>query len=307
MWQFGLLERPDARNQRDPLTVTHKADAMFKDDLLQGKKVLITGGGTGLGAAMGRRFVELGAQLVICGRRVEVLADAVAQLHDEFHAQVATISCDISDPEAVESMMAAIWAAGPLDILVNNAAASFIARTETLSAHALGAVLGVTLHGALYCTLAAGRRWIGDGRSGVVLSILSTSTRTGRAFTVPSAIAKSGLLAMTRSLAVEWGPKGVRLVAIAPGPFPTAGASANLNPMQRQKTYGSNTMNPLGRNGEPVELANLAAYLVSDFAGYINGEMVAIDGGQHLRTSGADDLLGWSGEQWAQLRKTRER
>jgi NAD(P)-dependent dehydrogenase (short-subunit alcohol dehydrogenase family) len=276
---------------------------MFRDDLLKGKKVLITGGGTGLGAVMGRRFAELGAQLVICGRRADVLADTATRLREEFHAQVVTIPCDIRDPAAVEAMMASTWDAGPLDILVNNAAASFIARTETLSAHALDVVLSVTLHGALHCTLAAGRRWINAGDKGVVLSILSTSTRTGRAFTVPSSIAKAGLLAMTRSLAVEWGPKGIRLVAIAPGPFPTAGASDNLNPAPRQAASIPGAVNPLGRTGEPIELANLATYLVSDFASYINGEMVAIDGGQHLRTSGAEDLLAWTDEQWELVRK----
>lgn len=276
---------------------------MYKSDLLAHKKILITGGGTGLGAAMGRRYVELGAELVICGRRAEILDKAAATLRDEFHANIKTIPCDIRDPDAVDAMMETIWADGPLDILVNNAAATFIARTETLSTRAADAVLGVTLHGALYCTMAAGKRWINGNTKGVVLSILSTSTRTGRAFTVPSAIAKSGILAMTRSLAVEWGPKGIRLVAIAPGPFPTPGATANLHSAERQNSHGPAHMNPLGRVGEPAELANLAAYLVSDFASYINGEMVSIDGGQHLRTSGAEDLLHWTSEQWEKSRK----
>ncbi|WP_394781807.1 SDR family oxidoreductase [Undibacterium sp.] len=279
---------------------------MFSHDLLKGKRILVTGGGTGLGYAMSRRFVELGATLVICGRRPDVLEQAAIQLRSEFGSEfgsetsIATIACDIRDPDAVEAMMQRIGEDGPLDVLVNNAAASFIARTESLSARAADAILGVTLHGALYCTLAAGKRWIADHRVGTVLSILSTSTVTGRAFTVPSAMAKSALLAMTRSLAVEWGPKDIRLVAIAPGPFPTAASSANLNPAGRQS---GGHANPLGRNGDPVELANLAAYLVSDFASYINGEMIAIDGGQHLRTSGAEDLLRWSDEQWQQLLK----
>ena len=155
----------------------------------------------------------------------------------------------------------------------------------------------------MYCTLAAGRRWIEAKHGGVVLSILSTSTITGRAFTVPSAMAKSALLAMTRSLAVEWGPKGVRLVAIAPGPFPTAGASGQLRPEGRDE--GFTARNPLGRTGEHAELADLASFLVSDRAGYINGEMVVIDGGAHLRSSGAEDLLRWSEEQWAAQRAAR--
>ena len=163
-------------------------------------------------------------------------------------------------------------------------------------------MLAPTLHGALYVTLAAGRRWIEAGHKGVVLSILSTSTITGRAFTVPSAIAKSGLLAMTKSLAVEWGPQGVRLVAIAPGPFPTQGASGQLGAEARSSTSAASATNPLGRVGEHGELADLAAFLVSDAASYINGEMVTIDGGQHLRTSGAEDLLRWSAADWATLR-----
>ena len=155
----------------------------------------------------------------------------------------------------------------------------------------------------MYCTLAAGRRWIEAGQGGVVLSILSTSTITGRAFTVPSAMAKSAVLAMTKSLAVEWGPKGIRTVAIAPGPFPTAGASGQLRPQGRDEGWASR--NPLGRTGEHAELADLASFLVSDRAGYINGEMVVIDGGAHLRSSGAEDLLRWTDAQWAAQRAAR--
>ena len=207
------------------------------------------------------------------------------------------------DAAAVEAMVDAQWAVAPIDVLVNNAAATFIARTETLSARAADAILATTLHGALYCTLALGKRWIASQRPGVVLSILSTSTVTGRAFTVPSAMAKSGLLAMTRSLAVEWGPHGIRLVAIAPGPFPTDGSNRQLNPGERAGSAARAPLNPTGRVGQPPELANLAAYLVSPQAAYINGEMVAIDGGAHLRTSGAEDLLQWTPAQWEALRK----
>jgi NAD(P)-dependent dehydrogenase (short-subunit alcohol dehydrogenase family) len=199
--------------------------------------------------------------------------------------------------------MEAIWAEAPLDVLVNNAAATFIAQTEQLSFRAADAILAPTLHGAMYCTLAAGRHWISAGHKGVVLSILSTSTITGRAFTVPSAIAKSGLLAMTKSLAVEWGPKGVRLVAIAPGSFPTAGASGQLRPKGREESWASR--NPLGRTGEHRELADLASFLISDAAGYINGEMVVQDGGAHLRSSGAEDLLQWTEAQWETQRSQR--
>jgi NAD(P)-dependent dehydrogenase (short-subunit alcohol dehydrogenase family) len=199
--------------------------------------------------------------------------------------------------------METIWRDGPLDILVNNAAATFIAQTEHLSFRAADAILAPTLHGAMYCTLAAGKRWIEGGHKGVVLSILSTSTITGRPFTVPSAMAKSAILAMTKSLAVEWGPKGIRTVAIAPGAFPTAGASGQLRPEGRDD--GQVLKNPLGRVGQHSELADLASFLISDRAGYINGEMVVQDGGAHLRGSGAEDLLQWTEAQWEEQRAAR--
>ncbi|HEX2655295.1 MAG TPA: SDR family NAD(P)-dependent oxidoreductase, partial [Xanthobacteraceae bacterium] len=194
---------------------------MFEKSLLEGKRILVTGGGSGLGAAMGRRFVELGAKLIICGRRLELLEETAARIRGDLGREVAAIRCDIRDGAAVDAMLDEIWRGAPLDVLVNNAAATFIAQTERLSFRAADAILAPTLHGALYCTLGAGRRWIEARRGGIVLSILSTSTITGRAFTVPSAMAKSALLAMTKSLAVEWGPKGIRTVAIAPGAFPT--------------------------------------------------------------------------------------
>jgi NAD(P)-dependent dehydrogenase (short-subunit alcohol dehydrogenase family) len=200
-------------------------------------------------------------------------------------------------------MMDTIWRQAPLDVLVNNAAATFIAQTERLSFRAADAVLAPTLHGAMYCTLGAGKRWIDGGHKGVVLSILSTSTITGRPFTVPSAMAKSAILAMTKSLAVEWGPKGIRTVAIAPGAFPTAGASGQLRPEGRDE--GSASRNPLGRVGQHGELADLASFLISDSAGYINGEMVVQDGGSHLRGSGAEDLLQWTDAQWEKQRAAR--
>jgi len=276
---------------------------MFEKGLLAGKRVMVTGGGSGLGAAMGHRFVELGAELIICGRRREVLEATAARLRDELGGKVGVIACDIRDGAAVDAMMDEIWREAPLDVLVNNAAATFIAQTEHLSPRAADAILAPTLHGTMYCTLAAGRRWIDGKHAGVVLSILSTSTITGRAFTVPSAMAKSAVLAMTRSLAVEWGPKGVRLVAIAPGAFPTPGASGQLRPEGRDQSWAHR--NPLGRAGEHDELANLASFLISDQAGYINGEMVVQDGGAHLRSSGAEDLLQWTDAQWQKQRERR--
>jgi NAD(P)-dependent dehydrogenase (short-subunit alcohol dehydrogenase family) len=276
---------------------------MFEKTLLANKRILITGGGSGLGASMAHRFAELGAELIICGRRVELLEATAAQIRSDVGGKVGVAKCDVRDATAVETMMDTIWRDGPLDVLVNNAAATFIAQTEHLSARAADAILAPTLHGALYCTLEAGRRWIESAHKGVVLSILSTSTITGRAFTVPSAMAKSGILAMTKSLAVEWGPKGIRTVAIAPGPFPTAGASGQLRPEGRDT--GPAAQNPLGRVGEQHELANLASFLISDQAGYINGEMVVQDGGAHLRASGAEDLLQWTDAQWQAQRAAR--
>jgi NAD(P)-dependent dehydrogenase (short-subunit alcohol dehydrogenase family) len=267
---------------------------MFEKGLLAGKRILVTGGGSGLGAAMGRRFLELGAELIICGRRLELLETTAAQMRSEPGGKVAVIRCDIRDGAAVDAMMDQIWREAPIDVLVNNAAATFIAQTEHLSFRAADAILAPTLHGAMYCTLAAGKRWIEAKHKGVVLSILSTSTITGRAFTVPSSMAKSAVLAMTKSLAVEWGPKGVRTVAIAPGAFPTPG-----------RDEGWAHRNPLGRAGEHGELANLASFLISDQAGYINGEMVVQDGGSHLRSSGAEDLLQWSDAQWVKQREGR--
>lgn len=279
---------------------------IFAPDLLEGRRILITGGGTGLGLGMARRFLQLGARVAICGRREDVLVSACRNLREELgSAAIEHWVCDIRDPEAVEAMVGSLCADVPIDILVNNAAANFIAQTHRLSARAADAILATSLHGAMYCTLAAGRRWIESERPGVVLSILSTSPLTGRAFTAPSAMAKAGLLAMTRSLAVEWGPRGVRLCAIGPGSFPTEGASRQLNPALRAQNSGA-PANPLGRHGDHQELANLAAYLVSEAAAYINGEMVVIDGGGHLRTSGAEDLLSWSDARWEEHRGGRK-
>ncbi|WP_426438470.1 SDR family oxidoreductase [Bradyrhizobium genosp. P] len=276
---------------------------MFEKGLLANKRILITGGGSGLGAAMGRRFAELGAELIVCGRRLELLEETASRICSEFGGKVSTARCDIRDGAAVEAMMDQIWREAPIDVLVNNAAATFIAQSEHLSFRAADAILAPTLHGTLYCTLGAGRRWIEGKHKGVVLSILSTSTITGRAFTVPSSMAKTAVLAMTKSLAVEWGPKGIRTVAIAPGAFPTEGATGQLRPEGRGESWAHR--NPLGRPGEHSELANLASFLISDQAGYINGEMVVQDGGSHLRSSGAEDLLQWTDEQWEKQRAAR--
>src|SRR6185369_1188241 len=279
---------------------------MFQTDLLKGKRILITGGGTGLGFSMGRRFLELGASLVICGRRAEVLTAAAAKLGGDTGGKVETQICDVRDAEAVEKMVETIWAEGPLDCLVNNAAGNFIARSEELSPRAIDAVLGIVLHGSAYCTTACGRRWLKAGHKASVLSIITTYAWTGSAYVLPSAMAKAGVLAMTRSLAVEWGGEGVRLNAIAPGPFPTPGAWERLVP-RPELAQVFESKNPLKRVGEHIELANLASFLLSDFAGYINGEVVTIDGGEWLQGAGQFNFLErLTEEDWQSLKPKKK-
>ncbi len=279
---------------------------MFRDDLLQGKRVLITGGGTGLGKSMGRRMLELGARLVICGRREGVLAETAAEFDADFPGRTAHHVCDIRDPAAVEAMAEAIWADGPLDVLVNNAAGNFIARTETLSPRAVDAVLGIVLHGTAYVTLACGKRWIAEARPAAVLSIVATYAWTGSAYVVPAAMGKAGVLALTRSLAVEWGPKGIRLNAIAPGPFPTEGAWQRLVPDKATEAAWKRRI-PVGRFGEHGELANLAVYLVADESAYINGEVVTIDGGEWLKgASQFSNMEALSDKEWEAMRGRKE-
>ncbi len=275
---------------------------MFKPDLLAGRRILVTGGGTGLGRSMGRRFLELGASLAICGRREQVLAETAAAFERDFPGRTRFLPCDIRDADAVERMVARFWEEGPLDGLVNNAAGNFIARSETLSARAVDAVMGIVVHGAAYATLACGRRWIAASMPATVLSIVTTYAWTGSAYVLPSAMAKAGVLAMTRSLAVEWGPKRIRLNAIAPGPFPTPGAWERLVPRPdlARELEGRNA---LGRVGEHGELANLAAFLMAPESGYITGDCVTIDGGEWLKGAGQFSWLErLSGEEWDALR-----
>jgi NAD(P)-dependent dehydrogenase (short-subunit alcohol dehydrogenase family) len=233
-----------------------------------------------------------------------VVHETAARIAAAHTVKVEPMRCDIRDPEQVDAMFDAIWQTGTLDALVNNAGAIFVSQTEHLSHRAVDAVLATTLHGSIYCTLAAGKRWIANGRPGSVLSILSTAAITGRAFTMPTVISKTGVLAMTRSLAVEWASKRIRLVAIAPGTIPTSGFMAKVA-AGRDREDQAPSDNTLDRPGRPDELADLATYLLSPAADYITGEMVVLDGGRHLRNSGVEDLLARSEVEWENHRARR--
>jgi NAD(P)-dependent dehydrogenase (short-subunit alcohol dehydrogenase family) len=262
---------------------------MFQTNLLHDKRILITGGGTGLGKGMAHRFLELGAEVYICGRRRDVLDVTAKEL--AAHGHIHALPCDVRNLDAVETMIDAIWKDGPLDILVNNAAGNFIARTEELSPRAFESVIGIVLMGTLHATMACGRRWLKAGHPGTVLSISATYAPVGSAYVVPSAISKAGVEALTRSLAVEWGNRGIRMNAIAPGPIPTQGAFSRVLPRPELEALALER-NPLHRFGTVEELANLAAFLVSDGSSYINGEVIRMDGGEFLQGAGEFSNLG---------------
>lgn len=264
---------------------------MFQPNLLHDKRILITGGGTGLGKGMARRFLELGATVYICGRRKDVLAETVAELDRITKAKIHAHPCDVRNPAAVEEMIETIWKHGALDVVVNNAAGNFLARTEELSSGAFDAIIGIVLMGTINVTMACGRRWLKAQHLGVVLNIVASYASSGSAYVVPSAISKSGVVALTRSLAVEWGNRGIRMNAIAPGPIPTEGAFSRLLPRPELERF-ARERNPMNRFGRVEELADLAAFLVSDGSAYINGEVVTMDGGEWLQGAGEFTALG---------------
>ena len=266
---------------------------MLRDDALKGKVIVITGGGSGLGKAMTKYFMELGAEVAITSRDLEKLKTTATELETETGGKCLPIQCDVRHYDQVENMLAEVLKTyGKADVLLNNAAGNFISPTERLSANAFDTVIDIVLKGSKNCTLAFGKHWIDTKQeTATILNIVTTYAFTGSAYVVPSATAKAGVLAMTRSLAVEWAKYGIRTNAIAPGPFPTKGAWDRLLPGDLKEKFDLAKKVPLKRVGDHQELANLAAYLVSDFSAYINGEVVVIDGGEWLQGAGQFNLL----------------
>ncbi|WP_297333240.1 SDR family oxidoreductase [Flavobacterium sp.] len=266
---------------------------MLREDALKDKVIVITGGGSGLGKSMTKYFMELGAKTAITSRDLEKLKATAKELEAEIGGQCLAVQCDVRHYEEVEKMLQAVLSHyGKADVLLNNAAGNFISPTERLSANAFDTIIDIVLKGSKNCTLAFGKHWIDTQQeSSAILNIVTTYAWTGSAYVVPSATAKAGVLAMTRSLAVEWAKYGIRSNAIAPGPFPTKGAWDRLLPGDLKEKFDLAKKVPLKRVGDHQELANLAAYLVSDFSAYINGEVITIDGGEWLKGAGQFNLL----------------
>lgn len=280
-------------------------EPMLRGNALRGKVILITGGGTGLGKSMATYFLQLGAKVVIASRKMDILEATAKELASQTGSEILPIACDVRKYLEVEQMLATITEKfGRPDVLVNNAAGNFISPTERLSAKAFDVVTDIVLKGTYNCTLALGKDWIENKIPGTVLNIVTTYAWTGSGYVVPSACAKAGVLALTRSLASEWGKYGIRMNAIAPGPFPTEGAWSRLFPADVAEKLDPVKRIPVGRFGHHQELANLAAYLVSDFAAFVNGEVVTIDGGEWLHGAGEFNVMDMiKPEQWDYLEK----
>lgn len=275
---------------------------MFRDGLFAGSRVLVTGGGTGLGKMMAERLLALGAAVEIWGRRGEVVEATAAEMRARYPGMAHARAVDIKDPEAVEAAVAAMWADGrPATHLINNAAGNFISRTEDLSHRAFHAIADIVFHGTFQVTQAVGKRWIKDGTGGAVVSIIVTWVRTGAPFVVPSAMSKAGIDAMTKSLAVEWGRHGIRLNAIAPGTIPTEGMFARLRPGENNPEQRIAATNPMRRVGSAQDIGDLAAFLLTPI--WINGETIALDGGSWLNAGGGfQDYLAWGDAEWEEAR-----
>lgn len=282
-------------------------EGMLKEGALKGKNILITGGGTGLGRSMGEYFLELGANLIITSRKLDVLQATAEEMMKEKGGKVLPVACDVREIDQVEKMWEdATKEFGQIHVVLNNAAGNFISPTERLSTNAFNTVLDIVLKGTSQVTLTAGKDWIAKKQNGTFLNIVTTYAWTGSGYVVPSAAAKAGVLAMTRSLAVEWAKYGIRSNAIAPGPFPTEGAWSRLLPGDLVKKFDPAKKVPVGRVGEHQELANLAAYLVSDFSSFVNGEVMTIDGGEWLKGAGEfNNLDQIPQEMWDMLEASR--
>lgn len=282
-------------------------EGMFKENALKGKTILITGGGTGLGRSMGTYFLKLGANLVITSRKQDVLDKAAGEMEKETGGKVLAVACDVRDADQVTKVFDEADAIfGKVDVVLNNAAGNFISPTERLSTNAFNTVVDIVLKGTANVTMIAGKRWIDAKQAGVFLNIVTTYAWTGSGYVVPSAAAKAGVLAMTRSLAVEWAKYNIRSNAIAPGPFPTEGAWSRLLPGDLVKKFDPAKKVPVGRVGEHQELANLAAYLVSDFSAYVNGEVITIDGGEWIKGAGEFNNLDMiPQEMWDMMEASR--
>ncbi|HEY9118023.1 MAG TPA: SDR family oxidoreductase [Roseivirga sp.] len=284
-----------------------RTDGMLKEGSLKGQTIIVTGGGTGLGRSMGKYFLELGANLVITSRKLDVLEQSAKELEAETGGKVLPVQCDVREYDQVENVLKTTEEQfGQIHGLLNNAAGNFVSPTERLSNRAFDTIIDIVLKGTTNFTLALGKKWIAQKQAGTVLNIVTTYAWTGSGYVVPSACAKAGVLAMTRSLAVEWAKYKIRLNAIAPGPFPTEGAWSRLLPGDLVKKFDPAKLVPVGRVGEHQELANLAAYLMSDFSSYVNGEVMTIDGGEWLMGAGEfSHLEKIPQEMWDMLEASR--